>query len=275
MKVTKYKSFSGIVLHGVTPVTSWPGYNATSHIDRCVLLAAQLEAPKWGTVQSYDGCGVSGGILHHTATFPGKQTLGSLWPLLEAIEKATGKQILPGVDIRKGEPFRNGVLMTGDDIRVLFNGTKDGVTADPIPTPIYDAVAAVHTVLCSDGSRASQVAAARQWLLRMTAAFPLAGVCTATDLASARSTDFRSPDIELAYAVARSFVVNNPAAARECFTSAGSVTDPAFPVKLYQAYSRHPKWPNRTKNTVSAVQRLGLWPSDAVATLRENLIRKP
>ena len=56
--------------------------DASGHLSRAVWLTAQVEGAKWGTVQSYDGAGMSGGLLHHTALFPKTMKAGQLWELL-------------------------------------------------------------------------------------------------------------------------------------------------------------------------------------------------
>jgi hypothetical protein len=273
-RVVTYKQFSGIVLHGEEPVTTWPGMNTRNHLSRCVLLAAQLEAPKWGTVQTYDGCGISGGIIHHTATFPGKQDLGSLWPLLEAVEKQTGHALIDGIQITDGIPhFRaTGVKLTGDNIRELFTGTKEGRTATPAPAvPVANATA-IHLALRSDASKAAQVTAAKAWLLKMTGKLSLSGIVnTDIRLADLEAQDFSSTGAELALCVARAFVINNPAAARRCYSAADSPTAPDFAKKLYHAFATDGHWTNRFRHTADAATRLGLWPRADTDVLQNSM----
>lgn len=273
-KILTYKQFSGIVLRGEEPVTTWPGINRLNHLDRCVLLAAQLEAPKWGTVQTYDGCGISGGIIHHTATFPGKQDLGSLWPLLGAVEKQLGRPLLEAVQITDGVPYFRAtrIALTGDDVRELFTGSKSGKTAAPIPSAALTNATAIHRALCSDASKAAQVEAARAWLVRMTGKLSLSGIANIDKpLGDLTTQDFRSPGMELAICVTRSFAVNNPAAARRCYTAAGNVMAPGFISALYRAFATDGHWTNRLVNTTNAAARLGLWPQVDVDVLRNAL----
>jgi len=272
-KILTYKQFSGIVLRGEEPVTTWPGINRLNHLDRCVLLAAQLEAPKWGTVQTYDGCGISGGIIHHTATFPGKQDLGSLWPLLEAVEKQTGRPLLETVQITGGVPyFRTTGIALGDDIRELFTGSRSGKTATPIPAAALANANAIHLALRSNASKAAQARAARTWLLRMTGKLSLSGIANIDKpMGDLETKDFSSPGMELAICVTRSFVVNNPAAARRCYTAAGSPLKPGFIPALYRAFALDGHWTNRLSHTTSAAERLGLWDRADIDVLRNTL----
>jgi hypothetical protein len=48
-------------------------------------MTSQLESGKWGTVQSYDGCGISGGPFHWIATSPSGDP-GLLFDLVRVIE---------------------------------------------------------------------------------------------------------------------------------------------------------------------------------------------
>jgi hypothetical protein len=90
-------------------------------------------------------------------------------------------------------------------------------------------------------------------------------------LAVIEARDFVSSSKELAFCVARSFVVNNPRAAKECFRAAGDVAAPDFEVKLYNAFVAKGRWPTRIKHAREAVERLGLWEGDAVDVLRSHL----
>ena len=85
----QYKKYSGLQINGTTSVKLPPKYKY-NHMWRAFYLTAQLEAPKWGTVQGYDGTGISGGPFHYTAYSPGTGKQGSLFSLLRAIEVGLG-----------------------------------------------------------------------------------------------------------------------------------------------------------------------------------------
>jgi len=81
----RYKGYAGCKIDGRTPV-SLP--STSLHMDRAFFLTAQLEAPRYGSVQSYDGAGLSGGPLHNIAVYPSSGTQGSLFALLSRMELA-------------------------------------------------------------------------------------------------------------------------------------------------------------------------------------------
>lgn len=81
-KYVTFRKWSGFRIRGTEavkpPITD-------RHIDRVFYLVSKLEAPKWGSVQSYDGVAMSGGPLHNIAVYrDGRQA--SLWGLLRRIE---------------------------------------------------------------------------------------------------------------------------------------------------------------------------------------------
>lgn len=86
-----YKNHSGLQINGTISVTL-PAKYKSNHMWRAFYLTAQLEAPKWGSVQSYDGAGISGGPFHYTAYSPSSGKQGSLFSLLRAIELGLGTQ---------------------------------------------------------------------------------------------------------------------------------------------------------------------------------------
>jgi hypothetical protein len=79
----KFKSYSGVKIAGTKDV---PLPTTNLHMDRAYYLTAMLEAPKFGSVQSYDGAGMSGGPLHNIAVYPRNLKQGSLFPLLRRLE---------------------------------------------------------------------------------------------------------------------------------------------------------------------------------------------
>lgn len=79
----KFKSYSGLKISGTQTV---PLPRGDLHMDRAYWLTAMLEAPKYGSVQSYDGAAMSGGPLHNIAVYPRNMKQGSLFPLLRQLE---------------------------------------------------------------------------------------------------------------------------------------------------------------------------------------------
>jgi hypothetical protein len=83
-----YKTKSGTVYSGckISGGAKIPKPVPTSHMGRAYYLTAMLEAPSYGSVQSYDRCGMSGGPMHNIAVYPGNLAQGSMFPLLRALE---------------------------------------------------------------------------------------------------------------------------------------------------------------------------------------------
>ncbi len=79
----QWKSYSGCLVRGAQPFDGIS--NPSNHMSRVVFLTAQLEAPTFGLVQSYDGAGMSGGLLHNIAVQPKDLAQGSLWALMRCI----------------------------------------------------------------------------------------------------------------------------------------------------------------------------------------------
>lgn len=81
-KYVTFRKWAGYRIRGVERVAP---SDTNAHLYRAFYLVSQLESPKWGAVQSYDGVGMSGGPLHNIAVYRnGRQ--GTLWPLLRRIE---------------------------------------------------------------------------------------------------------------------------------------------------------------------------------------------
>lgn len=78
-----YKNYSGVLIPGDIKVAL--PENKLNHFQRAFYLTAQLESPKWGLVQSYDGAGISGGPFHFTAYQPASGVQGSLFSLLSCL----------------------------------------------------------------------------------------------------------------------------------------------------------------------------------------------
>ena len=79
-----HNGFSGVLLRGKQPVTI-ADFDLSRHMHRAVLLASMLESGHWGTVQSYDGAGISGGLIHSIAVLPKTLEQGDLWKLIRRI----------------------------------------------------------------------------------------------------------------------------------------------------------------------------------------------
>ena len=81
----KYHNYSGILLRGTANVEIPIGSNKFNHMQRAAYLTSQLEAPTWGTVQSYDGAGISGSLCHFIACYPSTGDQGLLFSCINYI----------------------------------------------------------------------------------------------------------------------------------------------------------------------------------------------
>lgn len=92
LKWVQYKSYSGLKIDGTARVKP---PEEDLHMERAYWLTAMLEAPRYGSVQSYDGAAMSGGPLHNIAVYPRSMTQGSFFPLLRRIELSGANTVFP------------------------------------------------------------------------------------------------------------------------------------------------------------------------------------
>lgn len=83
-----YKRYSGYLVRGGIPV-AMDSAPLRTHMMRVLWLVTQVETGGvWGTVQNYDGCAMSAGLIHSTAVLPRSNEQGVLWDLLNMIRLA-------------------------------------------------------------------------------------------------------------------------------------------------------------------------------------------
>ena len=87
----KGKQFSGALIVGHEKVVPSEQAELGEHMSRAFYLTSMLEAPTWGTVQGYDGCGISGGPMHWVAVLPKGSQQGPLFKLLRRLELAAAE----------------------------------------------------------------------------------------------------------------------------------------------------------------------------------------
>lgn len=110
-----------------------------SHLNTAVFLTAMIESMHWGTVQSYDGCGMSAGPLHSTAVLPNNNfALGPLWGLLQRIGQhdrissiATYDELMDYLE-SKGLVFN---AMTGIPVSTRTRRAATGYQVSEVLTP--------------------------------------------------------------------------------------------------------------------------------------------
>lgn len=279
-KYATFNNYSGLIVRGIDPV----GYaedlvslfDLESHYDRALLLACAAEGPKWGTVQSYDGCGISAGLLHHTATFPGKTGLGSFWTLYRRIvaqfpELALTEIILPEFTIPQGHQMpmtRRGRAWVGNDVREFFTGSPTGKTPKKVPPQVVDRVLGVHQMFLDHRTRTLQAGTGVEWLRSTTGAYDVTPFIMPSRMGEL-SSSFEDPSCELAVAVARSCAVNNPRDAKLAYNASLMGPKKEFPKRLYKALrAKREPWAKRLVKAANEAERLKVWPAEAIAALR-------
>lgn len=241
----QHNGYSGIMLRGVVPVqvtdfTPFVGGRPVGHMDRAVWLTSQCEAPTFGTVQSYDGAAMSGGLLHNVAVLPKTVSQGDLFGLLGKVFEyadARGLVSVPIASMRsalkaKGWAVgRDGALrdargakVTGQAIRDEFSPPDGHV---PQQGPQYDQAlrwaTLFHDLLSDPGTKRAQIDYAVLWLARGQSAIELMlyqRYVPTLDSAIHLPSDALPASVDLAMCVYHSFSVNAPAPAVDCLQHA-------------------------------------------------------
>jgi len=134
--LTYQDKYAGIKIAGDKPVVVPTGTTRQAHMQRAFYLMAQLEAPMWGSVQSYDGAAMSGGPAHWVAVLPRTMQQGPLFQLLRRIEMVPGAPVKPLWDALAAEGWyvardgmlrdkKSGAVISGKAIRNAFT-PQDG-----------------------------------------------------------------------------------------------------------------------------------------------------
>ncbi|MDH5674702.1 MAG: peptidoglycan-binding protein [Myxococcales bacterium] len=262
--------------------------DASRHLDRAVWLAAQVEGPTWGTVQSYDGAGMSGGLLHNTALFPRSMKQGQLWQLIA--EVAHGRADSPALAALEGALHDAGWDLT-EDGRLVRHGTHGSLvggleirrTLTPPNGNVTEGGAGwdaakrwaqlFYAVLSETDSRPAQVRYAAGWLVRARArdqAPVYRALVNGTPVMELEASRLPA-DVELSMCIYHCFVVNAPAPAagalRKCLPLLGEPTRfaAALPSKLGRApHASFRKRYEATRRGVLRGQKLGLWGAETV-----------
>lgn len=239
----QFKSFSGFLTRGgpkiMTPV------DAEIHADRAVYLAARIEAGAWGTVQSYDGCGMSGGLLHNISVSPKDLSQGTFFALLHDISIQAPTEFLPVWDefnklgwiLAQDGKLRftqTGKLVPGKAIRLALSGSESGA----VPRRGQASVSAEKwalrfaTLLSSPGTFAAQSNYAAKWLAEGNSADEISIYNAFLPKPKKIDSIIRlpildlPPEVELAMCVYHAFSVNAPGTARGCLAPMLKVKDP-------------------------------------------------
>jgi len=79
----QFHDYSGCAITGTHPVEV---PHTDLHMERAFYLTSMLEAPAYGSVQSYDGAGISGGPQHSIAVLPSSMQQGDLFKLIRHLQ---------------------------------------------------------------------------------------------------------------------------------------------------------------------------------------------
>lgn len=236
-KWVTYKKYSGFVVRG-GPRFDQP-VNAALHIDCAVYLAGQLEAACWGTVQGYDGAGMSGGILHNIAVSPKDLSQGSFFTLLARVfamaPKASASMMSDlaalGWHVSPDGVLRDqaGLRVPGKSIRDEFSGPGGQVPkVGPANAKAKKWAESFHKLFVNPDTWAAQSRYAAEWLAGGNRADELQVYNYYLSLASPKPealdsvislpVSLLSPEINLAMCVYHAFSVNAPAIAKQCLS---------------------------------------------------------
>lgn len=268
----KYKEYAGCKIAGTTPV---PRPTSTLHMDRAFYLTALIEAPTYGSVQSYDGAGMSGGPLHNIAVQPRNLAQGSLFELLRYIELNSNNppELLDlweaynaqGWAVTQAAVLKNkktGQPVTGVEIRNVFTPVNGNVPKQGPGWEIAKRWAVLHhRLFASPATFGAQKSYAINWLLRAQKDIEN-GFYKGRD---PRTLQDLSPEEDLAMAVYHCYSTNAPAPARdELVKTLGKETSGrGFAMLLLNnlAANTFGNWEVRYTRTRNAALHSGLWPS--------------
>jgi hypothetical protein len=282
----QFHDYSGIAITGDEPVTC---FNRAMHMDRVVWLTAQLEAPKYGSVQGYDGAGISGGLLHNVAVLPKTMEQGDLWKLIRRVLDATARPARDVMlDLLAGAGWSitpDGVLRTASGLKVGGRAIRDVVSplngVVPKSGSNYDKALAWATALSDlfasgpEAHRAQTVFAA-EWLARGKSSVELPVYQKFTgqptlDSPIGLASSALPPEVDLAMAVYHSFSVNAPTPAAKALEGLSLTLSPeVFARGLIRRLGKTPfgRWQdepgdgnNRYDRTRMAVWKCDLWDS--------------
>lgn len=267
----KYKEYAGCKIDGTVPV---PKPTSNFHMDHAFYLTAMIEAPTYGSVQSYDGAAMSGGPLHNIAVQPRDLAQGSFFALLRHIEVTTVNppellDLWAAYNAQRWAVTQNATLknkntgnsVPGAEIRNTFTPINGAVPKEGEAWEKAKRWALLHhKLLASPATFDAQKSYAINWLLQTqkdveNLFYQGREPRTLTDL---------SPEEDLAMCVYHCYSVNAPAPARDELvkTLSKSKSGKPFAVALiaHLASNSFGNWEVRYTRTYNAALASGLWP---------------
>lgn len=279
----KYKGF---VVRGTVPV---PKPTVDSHIDRTWYYTSRLEASAYGTVQNYDGAGMSAGPIHWIAYFPRSKEQGNLWPVVSRILKlntpavnemreefnklgwvvgntvtdSTGK-LVPAKKVREELSASNGLVPASGPIHDkaerwanLFNK----VFSDPATFDLQSDCVEDYLI---KGNQKTEMRAYIKYAVRPPQPETFVSWIKAAPMASV------GPELDLAMATYHNFSVNAPAPANACLQKALTAPDVlSFSRKLCDLLKNddYGNWDVRAAKCRQAALSCGFWTPAVVASI--------
>jgi len=232
-----YKNYSGYVVDG-GPEVAMPTDGL--HIMRAVWLASRLEGSCFGTVQAYDGAGMSGGLLHNIAVSPKDLSQRSFFTLLARVQSAAPAAFAASVGsmlaAEKWHVAPDGTLrdaagakVPGAKIRHAFSGPGGKV---PRAGSGYqrDWAETFHRLFIDPATHRAQTSYAAEWLAAENSPMEMGvyrGYAPGIDSMIALPSSRLPVAVDLAMCVYHAFSVNAPAIARSCLASDPMIETPA------------------------------------------------
>jgi hypothetical protein len=283
-----YRDKKGFVVRGGPKVEP---SRTDRHMARAFYLVSQLEAANWGTVQNYDGAGMSAGPLHVIAVYPATGDQGPLWRMLGRIFDTSSAAPVAALKRRLGAVGWNvaadGTLRDGSGAKVSGATIREQLSARdgrvPDSGPVHDRAKAwaiaFHEAFSDPSSYPGQYEGTVDWL---TANFgseadayrkyvpALAGKSDAEVKSWVRTATLAqvSPYLDLAMSVYHAFSVNAPGKAKQILDRVLAmnldVRNFAKTLTKQLGDDSYGNWQARGRKTKIAAARSGLWPSDVV-----------
>lgn len=278
----KYSVYFGFVARGNK---NWdflnePQDSKLRHIRRALWLSAKVENnATFGTVQSYDGCGMSGGLEHQVAVYPRNlSSQGTIFKTINTFPAPTlqrltreltgiGWEINPNTGMLVNKT--TGKMITGEEIRDEFTPVSGVV---PASGPFFERGKIwieIFAELFSDPRTfEAQILAGEQ---RIGSFDALERNVYGTRLSAGsnipknlKCTVDVNNDEDLALCVYHCFKVNAPAVARTCLKATAPYNDNLWPQRLINtlAIKQYGNWDTRYKKTRSIAMNSGLWPQE-------------
>lgn len=276
----KYRDFAGFVIRGSR---TWDFLNEGAeskkqHIRRALWLSAKIENnATFGTIQSYDGCGMSGGLEHQVAVYPRNlQSQGTIFHTINMFPLEAKQRLIQELDGIGWEiNSTTGVLVnkttkraiSGSDIRDEFTPVAGVVPSNgpfhnraklwaEIFAELFANPATFEAQIIAGENRTSKFDAMERAVYTDRLG---TGTYTAKNL---RCTVDLTNDDDLALCVYHCFKVNAPAVAKTCLKNSAPFNDGLWARRLINmlGIKQYGNWDKRYASTRTIAMRSGLWP---------------